>query len=250
MNDKLRTTILVLVSLIILFLVFTLVPSKGPQLQGQIVQQPITQQPTSISSEIPLLSSGRNDLVGSIDLSDWKSFEIAEAISLRNNRLNPTAYNFRYDEKCNFYSQYGEIFGQDSFCNLKYSYFGQEWDEGHLRIDHLDYEISESAIDKYNVYFDNVLKETQLDPDLECFTQKECNDINVIVCSKNSNNYYSWFEGKVLMSSINDGRRNLDAFTSFYCKTELKPLTGSIVSPLIDNELIINKIANFIKKLT
>ena len=54
----------------------------------------------------------------------------------------------------------------------------------------------------------------------------------------------------VLMTSVDDARRNLNAFTRFYCSSELKPLTGGIVSSLPSGTYIIDSIAEFIKNLS
>ncbi len=253
MDEKIRNTILIIVSVIVLFLVLSISPNKGSQLQGNlIVQQPAALQQEAITEGI-FLSSDTGILKSKVDLTNWKSVEVAIAIAKNNPRLDPKPYNYRYKDDCTFYSQYGDLFGKDPFCNLVFPTQGpqgEEWNDGHLRIQHFDYDIKEPAEQKYKEYVEDVLKETQIDTSLTCFTQKECNNINVIVCTKDNHNYFSWFEGHILMTSVDDARRNLNAFTRFYCSSELKPLTGGIVSSLPSGTYIIDSIAEFIKRLS
>lgn len=251
MNDKLRTTLLTIVAVILVFLIFSISPPRqSTELQGNLViQQPASLQQESITDDI-LLSSGTGSLRGEINLADWKTTEIAKAIARYNPRLDPAAYNYKYNEDCSYYAQYGEVFGKDPFCNIIYAYQGLEWNDGHLRIEHLDYDSREPADTKYKEYVNDILKETQIDPSLTCFTQKECNNIDVIICTKDNHNHFSWFQGQVLFTSVDDARRNLNAFTRFYCSSELKPLTGSIVSSLVEKDYIINKLAAIIKRLS
>lgn len=247
MDKNSKAALLVFLLIIGLFALLASNPykNKQPELQGSFVQQPEVQQPVLVQEK----TISKSTLSGNIDLNDWKPEEIAAAIAKYNTRLDPKPYNYEYNEDCSFYAQYGELFGKDPFCNILHYPYGQEWNDGHLRIYHLDYDVKEPADVKYQEYLDDVLKETQLDEGLYCYTQEECNDIKVIVCTKDNNNYFSWFQGQVLMTSVNDARRNLNAFARFYCSTELKPLTGSLISGLSD-ELIIDKIADFIKKLS
>ncbi len=256
MDKRIRTASLIIISVIVIFLLFSIYPGNSQQLQGSIViQQPagLIQEDREPIKEGILLSSGTGTLKGSINLADWKSIEIAQAISKYNDKLDPEPYNYNYNDDCSYYSQYGDLFGKDIFCSLTFPIQGpqgEEWNDGHLRIKHLGYDVKESSEAKYKDYLNDVLKETQLDSSLSCYTQKECNDINVIVCTKDSHNYFSWFEGNVLMTSVDDARRNLNAFTRFYCSSELKPLTGSIVSSLVKEKFITDKLAALFKKLS
>lgn len=248
MDEKLRNIFIVIVSIMVVFLVLMTSPLKQPGLEGKIVvQQPSYLATTTI---LPLLAE--TSLKSNVDLSDWTSVEIATAIAKYNDRLDPKPYNYKYNDDCSYYALYGELFGKDPFCNLVFPTLGpegQEWNDGHLRIFHMDYDIREPADVKYKNYLDDVLKETQIDRSLYCYTQNECNNIDVIVCTKGTDNYFSWTDGTVLMTSYNDARRNLNAFARFYCSTELKPLTGGIISSLISRQDVIDSISNFIRNI-
>ncbi len=134
-------------------------------------------------------------------------------------------YVYRRDKK-DFYWQFGGEFVQDPFFELRRKDQDQELDVFHFRIERLAINNNRTlAQEEYEKYFNEVLKETQIDKELSCYQQTTCRDIKVVKCTKEGKDYYSWFEGSHLFSSMFDKREALDAFEQFYCYSQPGSMT-------------------------
>jgi len=177
-------------------------------------------------------------ITGDIDLTNWDREHIVRALGYYNDKFKSTAwysYDYRLDQKDFYWTQNTSLgFVPDPFFELKRKKKDSEFVNFHLRLERLDLTtvvdasnavtfVSNKtvALEKYNEYVDDVLRESQIDLDLTCYKQTSCRDIKVIKCSKDNKNYYSWFEGSHLFTTRFDNREALNAFEEFYCRPDL-----------------------------
>lgn len=160
------------------------------------------------------------EITGDIDLIYWDDTDIVRALEPYNEKFKTASwktYVYRRDKK-DFYWQFGGGFTNDPFFEIRRKDQDHELSEFHLRIERLALNNNRSfAQEKYDLYLQNVLKETQIDQDMHCYQQTTCRDIKVVKCTKDNQNYHSWFEGSHLFTTRFDSREALDAFEKFYC---------------------------------
>lgn len=159
-------------------------------------------------------------ITGTIDLMYWDDADIVRALGPYNEKFKTASwktYVYRRDKK-DFYWQFGGEFTNDPFFELRRKDQDHELSEFHLRIERLALNNNRTlAQEKYDLYLQEVLKETQIDQDLHCYQQTTCRDIKVVKCTKDNKNYHSWFEGSHLFITRFDSREALDTFEKFYC---------------------------------
>ncbi len=160
------------------------------------------------------------EITGTMDLINWDDSDIVTALGNYNEKFKSASwktYSYRRDKK-DFYWDVGGDFFEDPFFELRRKDQDHELNVFHFRIERFALKGNRSlAEEKYKDYLDDLLKETQIDPDLTCFQQTGCRNIRIIKCVKDDKDYYSWFEGTHLFVSRFDGREALDAFEKLYC---------------------------------
>lgn len=220
---------------------------ENSELKGEI--QDLESQVSDLKSQLTSITEERDGylkqldefyltkLTGDIDLTNWDREHIVRALSYYNEKFKSTVwhtYDYRMDKKDFYWTQNTSLgFVPDPFFELKRKKKDSEFEFFHLRIERLDLttEVADPntvtfssnktrALEKYNEYVDDVLRESQIDPDLKCYQQTTCRDIKVIKCTKDNKNYYSWFEGSHLFTTRFDDREALDAFEEFYCRPD------------------------------
>lgn len=159
-------------------------------------------------------------ITGTVDLMYWDDNDMIRALGDYNEKFKDASwkiYVYRRDKK-DFYWQVGGEFTQDPFFELRRKDQDQELNVSHLRIERLAINYNSTlAHGSFNEYFQEILKETQIDKELNCYQQTACRDIKVIKCVKDNKNMYVWFEGSHLFISRFDSREALDTFEKFYC---------------------------------
>lgn len=165
------------------------------------------------------------EIKSEVDLIYWTDDEIVRALGNYNKKFNSAVwqtYNYRREEK-DFYWAFNTSLGfvPDPFFHLRLKDSDTELDFFHFRIERFALNNNRTlAQEKYEAYRDKVLVEAEADQDLRCYEQTTCRDIKVVKCTKNNQNYHSWFEGSRLFTTRFDDREALDAFEKFYCHPE------------------------------
>lgn len=159
-------------------------------------------------------------ITGTIDLMYWDDNDMIRALADYNNKFKDASfkvYVYRLDKK-DFYWALGGEFTPDPFFELRRKNQDQELNVSHLRIERLAINNNATlAKDSFDEYYQDILKETQIDKELICYQQTTCRDIKVIKCVKDNKDMYVWFEGTHMFTSRFDGREALDTFEKFYC---------------------------------
>ncbi len=159
-------------------------------------------------------------ITGTIDLMYWDDNDMIRALGDYNERFKDASwkvYIYRLDKK-DFYWVLGGEFTTDPFFELRRKNQDQELNVSHLRIERLAINYNSTlAHDSFDEYYQEILKETQIDKELSCYQQTTCRDIKVVKCVKDNKDMYIWFEGSHLFISRFDSREALDAFEKFYC---------------------------------
>jgi len=161
-------------------------------------------------------------VTGDIDLNYWDRDHIVRALGYYNEKFKSVVwqtYNYRRETE-DFYWAFNSSLGfvKDPFFNLRRRDRDTELDFFHFRIERLDLTKNTTfAQETYDSYETDILRESQIDPDLNCFKQTSCRSINVIKCVKDGKDYYGWSEGSFLFTTRFDNRETLNAFEQFYC---------------------------------
>lgn len=159
-------------------------------------------------------------ITGIVDLMYWDDNDMIRALGDYNEKLKDASwkvYIYRRDKK-DFYWVLGGEFTSDPFFELRRKDQDQELNVSHLRIERLAINNNATlAQDSFDEYLQDILKETQIDKELNCYQQTTCRDIRVIKCVKDNKDMYAWFEGSHLFISRFDSREALDTFEKFYC---------------------------------
>lgn len=161
-------------------------------------------------------------ITGDIDLIYWDRDHIIRALGYYNEKFKSAVwqtYEYRRDKK-DFYWAFNTSLGfvPDPFFELRRRDRETELDFFHFRVERLDLNYNRTlAQENYDSYVEDVLRESQIDPDLTCYKQTACRGIKVIKCTKDNKDYHSWFEGSHLFTTRFDNREALDAFEEFYC---------------------------------
>lgn len=161
-------------------------------------------------------------ITGTVDLIYWDNDHIVRALGYYNDKFKSATwqtYEYRRDQKDFYWAANTSLgFTPDPFFELRRKDKSSELDFFHFRIERLDLNDNKTlAQEKYDLYVNDVLAESQVDTDLKCYKQTTCRDIKVIKCTKDDKDYYSWFEGLYLFTTRFDNREALDAFEKFYC---------------------------------
>lgn len=160
-----------------------------------------------------------------VDLIYWNEDEIVRALGNYNKKFNSAVwqtYTYRREEK-DFYWAFNTSLGfvPDPFFHLRLKDSDTELDFFHFRVERFALNNNRTvAQEKYEDYLKKVVIEDTADKDLHCYKQTTCRDIKVVKCTKNNQNYHSWFEGSRLFTTRFDDRVALDAFEKFYCHPE------------------------------
>ena len=161
-------------------------------------------------------------ITGDVDLIYWDRDHIVKALEYYDEGFkNPRweVFEYRQDLK-DFYWLFNTSLGfvKDPFFELRRKNKGSELSSFHFRVERLTLDYNRSSAQKvYDLYLEDLLRETQIDHDLKCFQQTVCRDVKVIKCTKDNKDYHSWSEGSYLFTTRFDGRQALDAFERFYC---------------------------------
>lgn len=168
------------------------------------------------------------EITGTVDLIYWDDTDMIRALGDYNEKFKTASwktYIYRRDKK-DFYWQFGGSFVQDPFFELRRKDQDHELDIFHFRVERLAIGYNRTlAQEEYDLYIQDILKETQIDKDLHCYQQTTCRDIKVIKCTKDDKDYHSWFEGSHLFITRFDDREALDAFEKFYCHSKPGSMT-------------------------
>lgn len=157
-------------------------------------------------------------LKSQINLLDWSRDEIIGALAAINPDFESGKwFTYIYRGDGSYYDQVGPIFDVDPFSKIAYRERGEEYTVNSLRMFLLNPD-KEKAKNAYASFIGEVTKESQLDKDLVCAQQTGCFNIKIIKCDKLGKDYYAWFEGNYLFTTINSGRETLDTFETFYCQ--------------------------------
>lgn len=212
-----------------------LLKEENSQLKDQIVE--LESQISALKNQFNTVTEERNrylkelddfyltKVTGDIDLTYWDNDHIVRALSYYNDKFKSAVwqtYTYRRDQK-DFYWAFNTSLGftPDPFFELRRKDKDIELDFFHFRIERLDLNYNKTlAQEKYDSYANDVLRESQIDPDLNCYKQTVCRNIQVIKCTKDNKDYHSWFEGIYLFTTRFDNREALDAFEKFYCRTD------------------------------
>lgn len=160
-----------------------------------------------------------------VDLIYWNDDQIVSALANYNEKFEGASwqtYVYRLDEK-DFYWEFNTSLGftNDPFFKLRRKNSDSELEFFHFRIERLALNNNRTlAQEVYDDYMEQVLIEDTADKDLYCYKQTTCRDVKVVKCTKNNQNYHSWFEGSHLFTTRFDDRAALDAFEKFYCHPE------------------------------
>lgn len=167
-------------------------------------------------------------ITGTVDLVYWDDTDMVRAFGDYNEKFKTASwetYVYRRDKK-DFYWQFGGSFVQDPFFELRRKDQDHELDIFHFRTERLAINNNRTlAQEKYTRYLEVIIRETQIDKDLNCYQQTTCRDIKVVKCTKDNKNYHSWFEGSHLFITRFDDREALDAFEDFYCRSQPGSMT-------------------------
>ncbi len=154
-----------------------------------------------------------------VQLSDWTQDEIAKVLAKYDPDFIDTSwFKYDYDNEGKYYDLIGPIFPYDPFNQITYSKRDRELNVNSLRIFDIDPGRKEEAEEEYTEYLTRIQKNTVINPKLVCIEQKECRNINLVICNSEGNTFYSWYSYPYLFETRNDNGKTLTAFKKFYCE--------------------------------
>ena len=210
---------------ITIFIVFFLIgcaPSRDQELLDKLEQQ--SQQIQQLQEQLNELQEPDQEPIPTepqksykVDLKTWTQDETIQGLALKNPKFTDALwFQYNYVDKY-YYDLEGPIFPTDPFYKIVYSKRNRELNVNGLRIFDVDPHLEEND-EEYISYAQNINQEDLTDTSISCSENTDCRNMNVFICTSETQIWYSWYAYPYVFEARNDNAETLNTFKDWYCE--------------------------------